>query len=92
MLINHKRPTIHVHACEAYFNALTGHVVFSLLHCAGLKGSATAHGKMEMDVSAAEIDNHIPDSERDIAIRRDAGTVPTIFVVRGERDANRHNR
>ena len=47
---------------------------------------------MEMDVSAAEIDNHIPDSERDIALRRDAGSVPTIFVVRSERDAIRHNK
>ena len=67
-------------------------MVFSLLHCAGLKGLVTAHGKMEMDVSAAEIDNHIPDSERDIALRRDAETVPTIFVVRSERDAIRHNK
>ena len=64
----------------------------SPLHCAGLKGSVTANGKMEMDVSAAEIDNHIPDSERDIALRRDAGSVPTIFVVRSERDAIRHNK
>ena len=46
---------------------------------------------MEMDVSAAETDTNIPDSERDIALRRDAETVPTIFVVRGERDAIRHN-
>ena len=45
-----------------------------------------------MDVSAAETDTNIPDSERDIALRRDAETVQTIFVVRGERYAIRHNK